>query len=266
MNAESAGRLVRAWVRLYTRGLPADVRVARTDEIESDLWSQHDEARSADRNVTGVATEIVTRLALGIPADVAWRLEQGRLAAPRIERHRDPGTRTVALLAVIGGLAWAAAIADWAITGLDHADSGWDQPAIEFAGMVGVLAISLSLGGLGFILTNRFDSTVGLLGLLGGAGGAMGLLGAYAAILLLPVGSVAVVLFLARIHATGWATTLIHTAAAPALFLGLAAYSNETLVGAASVFMLAYAFTWVAVGLALFGGLPQVRSSARAMR
>ena len=266
MTAELAGRLVRAWVANYTRGLPSDIRRNRMDEIESDLWSQHDEADSTDRSSTRVAIEIVTRLALGIPADLAWRLEQGRLAAPRVERHSDSGTRTVALLAVIGGLAWVTAMADWAITALDHADSGWDQPVIELAGMVGLLAISLSLGGLGFILTNRFDSTVGLLGLLGGAGGAMGLLGAYAAILLLPIGSVAVVLFLARIHATGWSTGLIHVAGAPGLFLGLAAYSNEALAGAAAVFMLAYAITWVAVGLALFGGLPQVKSTAPAVR
>lgn len=37
MNPEFARRLVLGWVALYTRGLPAEVRVDRNDEIESDL-------------------------------------------------------------------------------------------------------------------------------------------------------------------------------------------------------------------------------------
>jgi hypothetical protein len=32
--------IVRAWVRLYTLGLPADLKDARRDEINADLWSR----------------------------------------------------------------------------------------------------------------------------------------------------------------------------------------------------------------------------------
>jgi hypothetical protein len=254
-------------VGTYTRGLPADVRRARSDEIESDLWSQHDEANRTQRSERAVAFEIVTRLALGIAADVAWRLEQGRRTAQSVERTPDPGTRIAGLLAVVGGLGWAAAIGDWAVTVGGNPDAEWsNQSVITVAGILGSLALSLSLGGLGFILTNRFESTVGLLGLLGGACGVMSVLGAYWALVLLPLGSVAVFIFLARIHAIRWSTALIHAAAAPGVVLGLAAYSNPALVGIAATFMLVYCLTWIAVGLALLAGLPRLRPAAPTMR
>ncbi len=37
-------RLVRGWVRLYTAGLPADVRDGRREEIDADLWEHAREA------------------------------------------------------------------------------------------------------------------------------------------------------------------------------------------------------------------------------
>lgn len=63
--------LVRLWTRVYTLGTPAAVRDARLSEIECDLWEcQHDADRSTN------AFEILTRLLLGIPDDLLWRLEQ----------------------------------------------------------------------------------------------------------------------------------------------------------------------------------------------
>ena len=37
MNGPGVTTLVRGWVELYTRGLPADVRAARRDEVDDDL-------------------------------------------------------------------------------------------------------------------------------------------------------------------------------------------------------------------------------------
>ena len=86
MTTTFAGRLVRGWVALYTDGLPDTVRLARRNEIESDLWSQQEEATLAGRSNASLGVEIVARLVLGIAADLAWRLEQWRLADRTIER------------------------------------------------------------------------------------------------------------------------------------------------------------------------------------
>ena len=65
-----AAHLVRLWAHTYTLGMPPDVRDARVNEIECDLWAcQHD----ADRQAS--ALEMLTRLLLGIPHDLLWRLE-----------------------------------------------------------------------------------------------------------------------------------------------------------------------------------------------
>ena len=63
--------VARFWTRLYTLGMPADIRDARLTEIESDLWEcQHDPGRPAN------APEMLTRLLLGVPHDLLWRIER----------------------------------------------------------------------------------------------------------------------------------------------------------------------------------------------
>ena len=57
---------------------PPPVREARRRETESDLWeSQHDPGAS-----TGIrhAVQIVARLLIGVPDDLAWMFEQGQVA------------------------------------------------------------------------------------------------------------------------------------------------------------------------------------------
>ena len=92
MSAEFVRHLVREWVGLYTHGLPAEVRVGRIDEIESDLWSHTQEAESRAEADSALAIAILTRWLLGIDADIAWRLERGRLADRNTERITTMGT------------------------------------------------------------------------------------------------------------------------------------------------------------------------------
>lgn len=68
-------QIVRAWTRLYTYGLPPAQRAARLAEIDSDLWEFEHDTRVMERG--SAATEIMTRLLIGIPDDIAWRLELG---------------------------------------------------------------------------------------------------------------------------------------------------------------------------------------------
>jgi hypothetical protein len=62
----AAVSVARWWTRLYTAGLPADLREARRLEVESDLWeSVADGAPSR---------HILARLALGVVDDLTWSL------------------------------------------------------------------------------------------------------------------------------------------------------------------------------------------------
>src|SRR5438105_9484836 len=75
-----ATRLVRAWTRVYTLGLPPAAQIARRDEIASDLWElEHDPDRPAGR---WTSMQVVARLLVGIPDDLLWRLDLAADAPP----------------------------------------------------------------------------------------------------------------------------------------------------------------------------------------
>jgi hypothetical protein len=178
----------------------------------------------------------------------------------------DTSVATASLYMFVLGLGLGLVIAGWAATSLDNPDARpWEQPGwaiIAVISQASLVALSLSLGGLGFILVDRFDTPIFFVAEIGSVGGILSVLGAYSALFLLPGASFVVVLYLARIHAIGWSLAVIHAASAPGLVLGMAAYSNTGLVGIAAAFILVYCTTWVAIGLELLGGLPQGRPAA----
>ena len=66
MSPRAAAGVARWWTRVYTAGLPLDLREARRAEVESDLWeSVADGARSR---------HILARVALGLADDLTWSL------------------------------------------------------------------------------------------------------------------------------------------------------------------------------------------------
>src|SRR3990170_2911508 len=67
--------LTRAWVRVYTRGLPAEERTARRAELDADLWEHAHDAGNESRRQVRIALEVVERLVAGMPADISWRRE-----------------------------------------------------------------------------------------------------------------------------------------------------------------------------------------------
>jgi len=70
-----AGAVVRAWTFVYTIGADASIRVARRDEIASDLWEH---ARGGAKEGVGpraIAGQMLARCFLGIGADVSWRVQ-----------------------------------------------------------------------------------------------------------------------------------------------------------------------------------------------
>jgi VIT1/CCC1 family predicted Fe2+/Mn2+ transporter len=108
-----AARLTGAWVRLYTRGLPADVRAARQAELESDLW-EHEQWRRGEVRRGRVAYEIVARLIGGMGADLSWRTAYRKARRQSI----DPfgGGAMTELLKKHGMTALAIALGVWATT------------------------------------------------------------------------------------------------------------------------------------------------------
>ena len=80
-------RLARNWVRVYTRGLPADTAERRREELASDLF----EHASLAGPSSGHQTEVLGRVLWGIPADLSWR----RAArAPRLRRLETGASMT----------------------------------------------------------------------------------------------------------------------------------------------------------------------------
>jgi hypothetical protein len=73
MTPERVATIVRAWVRLYTRGLPATVAERRVEEIEADLHDQIAHERTAGRSERRIARALASRAARGIAADLRWR-------------------------------------------------------------------------------------------------------------------------------------------------------------------------------------------------
>ena len=88
----AAAAAVRAWQRLVTAGLPAELRDRRREEIESDIWESRHESRDSDGRL---ALLMLWRLASGAPHDLAWRSAHRGGVSPMM-------TRTVV---VLGGLA-----------------------------------------------------------------------------------------------------------------------------------------------------------------
>ncbi len=92
-------RLVRGWVRLYTAGLPADLRDARREEIDADLWEQARDAALMARPTNTLRSQIALRLVLGVPADLLWRFDK---ATNRSSTEGRPTMETFAMRSPLG--------------------------------------------------------------------------------------------------------------------------------------------------------------------
>jgi hypothetical protein len=74
-----------SWCKAYTRGLPAPLRQARRDELESDMWEQRSYAQMVGEKPPDTGFSILVRFIAGIPSDVIWRQSamKGLAVAPR---------------------------------------------------------------------------------------------------------------------------------------------------------------------------------------
>jgi hypothetical protein len=129
--------VIRAWVALYTRGLPEPLAQARRAVINGDLWDETEAARWLDET-SGLPRQRWSRWVRGLPADISWRIAHGRI--PNRPRRSDMRISKVQL-AAIGGVVILYAVM---IVGLMASPS-----FREWAGMpVATLGLGISFVGL----------------------------------------------------------------------------------------------------------------------
>jgi len=129
--------LARAWTATYTRGLPADMRDGRREEIDCDLWEHQRLADLARVTTSGTALEILLRLVLGIPADLLWRLEAG--ASARSERDIRMKESNLVKVAVVIGILLAAATLFAGMGNLVFLTGDWEEGSGFFQRVYGLL-------------------------------------------------------------------------------------------------------------------------------
>ncbi len=163
----SASTIVRGWVGLYTRGLEAELRDGRRAEIESDLWAHAEEAAFTGRGSTSIEIEMVTRLVLGMTADIGWRWSH------RGERHATDRKEIVMTEPrshqVLTGIGIAVAVLGLAYGLIEGFRSfALDVPYPTAPGMIALLLLGPGLALVGFAIVRR-NPVGGWLAVIGGA-------------------------------------------------------------------------------------------------
>ena len=95
-----------------------------------------------------------------------------------------------------------------------------------------------------------------MLGAIGGLGVALGAVGADAPFILLPIGSAAVVLDLARHGLMGWALAVVHAVAAVLLVITLVVSWTNASGLDFGLLTLLYPVTWLGIGVSVLRGQP----------
>ena len=162
-----ASTVVRRWVGLYTRGLVAELRDGRRAEIESDLWAQAVESTVAGQGSTSVEIEMVTRLVLGMPADIGWRWSH-RGERPSTDRKeivmQEPRSHQV--LTMIGIVVALLGLGYGLIEGFRSFAQNVPYPAEPLAVALLLFGPGLALVGLAIVHRNPIG---GWLAVIGGA-------------------------------------------------------------------------------------------------
>jgi hypothetical protein len=264
MNASPVAALIRGWVDLYTRGMPAAVRAARRDEVDDDLWCQQQEALVAGRSAQSLGGELLLRLVFGIPADISWRVSNRVSAEARaLERSASMSARVIGALAILAAASWGVAAAVVVVAGND----AWTEPLVQVLGLGGSVAFAATGIALAWRFQDELSSFGALGGVIGGVGMFLGSFGAYPLFLLFPFGSAVLAWDLGRVGIVPRGLSILHAVSAAALlalFVAVladyeATYDNPMLIALVAPFLV----SWVATGVSLLRGVPQAHEPAR---
>jgi hypothetical protein len=258
VNASPVATLVRAWVDLYTRGLPEPARAARRDEVDDDLWCQHEEALAIGRSAESVNGEMFVRLLFGMPADVGWRMSSGREDGPELTREPSTGARLLGILAIFGVVGWGIAIFGYIAWG----ENAWLTQGLlmydsQLAGGLGFAGAAI---GLALRFQDRLSVVGAIAGVLGGLAALFGAMGAYQLSPYLAVGSAVMAWDLGRARVLPRSLAIAHSVSGLLtlpLLIGLMAGWGAGVVGAGFLaLMIPYLFSWLGIGVWLIRGVP----------
>jgi hypothetical protein len=258
MNRSPVAALVRGWVDLYTRGMRADVRAARRDELDDDLWCQHEEAAAIGRSARSHDADLILRLVFGMPADISWRVTyRVNTAPPSLERSSSMNTRTLGVLAIVAGLTWGTLF----VLFIPLSEGLWLGP-FGLVGMTGSIVGAIAFSAAAIGLARRFQDYISLLGAIGAMlvvlGAVSSVVGAILSIVALTVGSAMLMQDLARIGVVPRLVPIVHVATAlvftVALLLGQLGFRETGSRVLVVAVLIPYLLTWVAIGVSLFRG------------
>jgi hypothetical protein len=259
MNGSPVAGLVRGWVDLYTRGLPADARTARRDEIDDDLWCEHAEATAAGRTARSLDTDLALRLLFGIPSDIGWRLSY-RTRAPGVipERQRSTSTSILGLLAIIAGSSLSLLL----ILFIPMGDAVWTVYGTVLLWLGSMVAFVAAAVGLAW----RFQDRVSPLGTVGASLVAMAFvllfLAPAATTAALAVGSAMLMWDLARIGVLSRRAAITHLVTA-ILLIGVYAGNLVAPGNTVGGFLIPpYVASWIAIGVSLIRGVPKAHATS----
>jgi hypothetical protein len=267
MTGSPAAGLVRGWVRLYTSGLPPKLRDARRDEVDDDLWCEHEEAAEAGRSRRALGTDLVLRLLFGIPADVSWRLTSGRRApAPTFVRTPSMGARAVGASAIVAVLGFGFLGILTSTLGPDMGTTGGSPSHIGMVvGAIVLCCIAFLVAALGTALLYR--DRVGPLGGFGALVMTLGALTVIGAGLADPlfVGSAMLMVDLARVGVVSRLVPIVHVATAILFVSGVTSGQATIDPGGLRNWLSAVSFTfwmatWGAIGVSLIRGVRKAQA------
>jgi hypothetical protein len=256
MNGSPVAGLVRGWVGLYTRGLPADARTARRDEVDDDLWCEHAEAAAAGRSARSLDADLALRLLFGIPSDISWRMASRNGApAASLERNSSMSARILGVLAIMYGLSFGILLVLYAQVGEEAMWTTFGFAVPVF--VTGTVAFAATALGLVRLLSERV-SMLGVVGAVLAVLGSLGPLGdsdwARIAPAPLMVGSAMLMWDLAGI---GVVSRWIPIVQGPTAI----GYTISLLLGPAPASLfIPFVLSWVAIGVLLIRGVPQAQA------
>jgi len=261
MNGSPVARIVRGWVSLYTRGLPADARTARRDEIDDDLWCQHEEAAAAGRSARLLDADLFLRLVFGMPSDISWRMAYRR-PAPEASLATSPAmsARTLGTLAIVAALTFGILLLFF----VPFSHSVWTGSAGVYA-LIGTIVAVFAFSATALGLAWRFQDHIGPIGGLGALVTTFGaVMSMFGSIVPLLVGSAMLMLDLARIGVLSWVIPVVQVVTVIGAVAFAVSQPNLDDVGtrALMVAMLApYLVTWLAIGVHLLRESPAQATS-----
>lgn len=148
MKPERASALVSGWVRVYTRELPPPVAERRVDEIRADLHDHIAFERARGTADPHISLGILSRMARGVAADVAWR------------HHAQPVKGDV-MRPLVGLLVAAIGVAILALV--------LDSPALVLVSVAAMGIVTLGTFALGVQTAQQRDILVPFVAMLAGA-------------------------------------------------------------------------------------------------